>query len=371
MDNLTKNLLLFFGGVTMASISGIMPRIGPGRAISLAFRSKVAPYHGELSNRTELISQLLSLSKHRPHNYVVVTGPQGVGKSCLIDTTFRHSSGVFRIGVQSGQDADAIVDAALHELTGLNCMYSYADLYSNARRVVSWYRLLSGGDSPVIIIKASERGHDQPYASLAAASRTLTEDFQLRVIIDGIVGALEPKLFQTNRDNVLQVDAMDRATIENHPQLKTLMSYVNRFNLSDVVWSVLGGVPASYEKLNRTIKIAMDTSDDDPSTIVQSVISEHLCNHVFQSIGIVKEAKCISDMSSILTKMNLNTLQIIDEDLPNEWKRPSPDYVLRKVMKDGQWLLVPSSNSIGIVLRHRLTQKPSKEQLVELTSQQN
>ena len=65
MVDLATQLLPFVGVVTVASISGIAPRLGPGRAISIAFRSKVAPYRGELSERKELIPRLLSMSKYR------------------------------------------------------------------------------------------------------------------------------------------------------------------------------------------------------------------------------------------------------------------------------------------------------------------
>jgi hypothetical protein len=40
---------------------------------------------------------------------------------------------------------------------------------------------------------------------------------------------------------------MDRAMIEKLPQLQTMLAFVTKFNLSDVVWSVLGGIPAKYE----------------------------------------------------------------------------------------------------------------------------
>jgi hypothetical protein len=66
--DLATKLLPFVGGVTVASISGIAPRLGPGRALAIAFRSKVTPYRGELSIRKELIPLLISMSKYRRQN---------------------------------------------------------------------------------------------------------------------------------------------------------------------------------------------------------------------------------------------------------------------------------------------------------------
>jgi hypothetical protein len=155
MVDLATKLLPFVGVVTVASISGIAPRLGPGRALSIAFRSKVTPYRGELSIRKELIPQLISMSKYRRQNYVVVTRPKGVGKTCLIDTAFRNQCGVARVAVEAGMTTTQIVDAALRELTGLSGRFFIANPYDNARRVVFWYRLLSRGDSPIIIINVS------------------------------------------------------------------------------------------------------------------------------------------------------------------------------------------------------------------------
>jgi hypothetical protein len=260
-----------------------------------------------------------------------------------------------------------IVDAALRELTGLSSRFSIANPYVNARRVVFWYRLLSRGDSPIIIINASERQPGQPYASLAAASRTLNEDFQLRVVIDGSPGALEPMLFRTGRQSVLEIGTMDRAMIEKLPQLQTMLAFVAKFNLSDVVWSVLGGIPTKYEELDKSITRALDTE----ASTVQSAIGEYLCNQVSDAIRVVKEAKGVADMSLILSKMDFNKLEIVSQDLPDEWKRPTPDKVLRKVEKEGKWGLVPSTNTIGLVLRHQLTEEPYLKKLVELVSRQN
>jgi hypothetical protein len=50
----------------------------------------------------------------------------------------------------------------------------------------------------------------------------------------------------------------------------------------------------------------------------------------------------------------------------NNLKRPSPDKVFWEVKKDGAFVLVPASNSIGIVLQHSLLEKPSLQELEEM-----
>jgi hypothetical protein len=53
----------------------------------------------------------------------------------------------------------------------------------------------------------------------------------------------------------------------------------------------------------------------------------------------------------------------------NHLKRPTPDKVFREVKQDGEPVLIPASNAIGIVLRHSLIKEPSLEELEELVKQ--
>jgi hypothetical protein len=193
----------------------------------------------------------------------------------------------------------------------------------------------------------------------------LNEDFQLRVVIDGSPGALEPMLFQTGCQELIEVGMMDRTMIEKLPQFQTLFAFVSQFNLSDVVWNVLGGVPRKYNGLNKSITRALDA---DPST-VQSAIGEYLCSQVSEAIRIVNEAKINSDIDQILELVDEDFRIPASELVPRKLKRPTPDKVLREVKVEGKWVLVPSTNAIGIVLRHQLTEEPTVEKLVALVSQ--
>ena len=46
-----------------------------------------------------------------------------------------------------------------------------------------------------------------------------------------------------------------------------------------------------------------------------------------------------------------------------------PDRVLRQVKKNGMYVLVPVSNALDIVIRHRLWRAPSIEELKQLINQ--
>ena len=126
---------------------------------------------------------------------------------------------------------------------------------------------------------------------------------------------------------------------------------------------LFGGVPAKYEKLDRSISSALDT---DPLA-VQSAIGEYLRNQVYQAVVIVNEAKINSDIDQTLELVDENFCIPVSEFVQRNLKRTTPDKVLRKVQVEGKWMLVSSTNAIGIVLCHQLTEEPTMEKLVELS----
>ena len=156
------------------------------------------------------------------------------------------------------------------------------------------------------------------------STRTLNEDYRLRVVIDGSPGALEPMLFRTKRQSVLEIGA-------KLPQLQTLLALITRFRFNNVVWRLLGGVPVDYEELDSSITRALDT---DPST-VQSAVGECLRNQIYQAVDIVNEAKIHSDIDQILELVDEKICIPVSELVSRKLKRPTPDQVLREVEMRG------------------------------------
>jgi hypothetical protein len=77
--------LIAVGG-TVFSAAGLIPRIGPGRALWIALRSRFALKPNPESLRSSDIDLLRSMiaNKDMGQSYVVVTGEKGVGKTCLM-----------------------------------------------------------------------------------------------------------------------------------------------------------------------------------------------------------------------------------------------------------------------------------------------
>lgn len=69
------------------------------------------------------------------------------------------------------------------------------------------------------MINAAERKVGQEYAGLAAAVRTLLDDFKLRVIVDGSPNLLDDTLLRTTREDVFDIKPMDKEMIWKIEQL--------------------------------------------------------------------------------------------------------------------------------------------------------
>jgi Cdc6-like AAA superfamily ATPase len=99
---------------------------GPGRAASLLLRSRFRSFFNRdhVSIRTEQVQtlrdQLLKYeSSWRPYVYWALTGPEGVGKTCLINTALQKmNSGVVKISFYTDKEVNqrAIIDQAMREL---------------------------------------------------------------------------------------------------------------------------------------------------------------------------------------------------------------------------------------------------------------
>ena len=76
-----------FLGVSGIALSGILPRVGPGRAW-LAMRSRFSFEKTQVSLRVNEIKDIkIALNlKESEGGCLIVTGEKGVGKTCLIDT---------------------------------------------------------------------------------------------------------------------------------------------------------------------------------------------------------------------------------------------------------------------------------------------
>jgi ABC-type transporter Mla maintaining outer membrane lipid asymmetry ATPase subunit MlaF len=116
------------GGATTLSLTGVLPKAGPGRAVSLALRSRLFFKPETVSVRDEdaaKLRQLLVQVDSNKQAYIEVVGPKGIGKSVLIDTVLKHKAGLVEVEVHPGTAADTLIDKVNRAIGGhLSCVWS-------------------------------------------------------------------------------------------------------------------------------------------------------------------------------------------------------------------------------------------------------
>ena len=354
-------MFAIIAGRVALSAFGLVPRVGPARAIWIALRSSFAfkPIHESLRlPETKLLRTILA-DKDFGQSYLVITGEKGVGKSCLIKTVTSKTPGVIEVTARPVHSADTIIKNTLKRLARLP--FDYVLPFESAKGVVFWHRLFTLGRSPIVVISAAERKVGQEYACLATAVRVLVENYKLRVIVKGSPNSLHESLLQTKRQRVVDIKPMTKEMIWQMGQLQELFKYTKEAGLEDTMFAVLGGIPADYEKLWSSAKIKLQAGGD-----ARKVIGARLCDVVFAAINLVEES-CGYDAAATAELVKLfQETSVFTESTLLHLERPSPDNVFREVKQDGVHVLIPARNAIGIVLKYSLRQEPSLPELEEL-----
>ena len=351
-------LPLLTAGAVAVSAAGFVPRMGPGRAIWVALRSRFAFKPATESLRLAEINLVKSkiADKDFRQGYLVVTGENGVGKTCLLDTVTSKTAGVIFVAAYPKDNEYTIIKKTLQRLTRIH--FDFIPPFHSARRVVFWYRLFTLGRAPIIVINATECRVGQEYAALTGAVRTLVDEYKLRVVVDSSPNSFDETLVRTIRQSVIDIKAMTKEKIWQIEQLQDLFEYVKEADLDDTVFAVLGGIPARYEELWRNAKTDLMNGQDP-----RRVIGAHLCAEIYAAIKLVTDAQDSEEFIKLFDNKN----NIIPNHIwkHKKLKRPTPD-VFREVKRDGIPVLIPASNSIGIVLHNSLMKEPSLNELEEL-----
>ena len=260
-------IVSLFVGASVMKLSGF--RVGPIRAMAVALRSATQRVE-EKSVRTTEMSALKELMRQASNktSYIVVQGPKGVGKSCMIDTCLAKTMGVLRVTVCPGTLQKEIVNDCYHKIVGgLNL--SFIPQETNVARVLFWHKLLFRR-GPTMVLSMSERPRNVEPAEVTGAVRELT-GMGVVMVVDASPNSLPPDLLTTKRQLVLRVEGMSNENIRSLPQLQTLFKVLDDANLSEVVLSMLGGIPAAFIRLSIALASGRDT---------HNVVSVFLCEKV-------------------------------------------------------------------------------------------
>ena len=342
----------------IATLAAVSTGPAVGRALALALRSRLARAPSPQSARSaDVLALHKTLADTSSRRYVVVQGPKGVGKTCVVQTALQRTCGVVVVKVEPGEREGAIVSSALASIAGARSRLW--DPSPSALRVLWWYCWLL--PPPIIVLRVSERPTGEPFAQTAGAVRSLV-DFGFRAVIDSSPNSLEPGTLATLRQAVIELGPMPRALLFSIPEHAALHGALREAGLEDVVWAVLGGVPAHYNALHDTLRRA---APEDTESLVERYLDEQLRG----AISRLNELKPHPSLVPVLDDFRL--VDEVAESRLKEVVSPSPNKVLRKVAAQGgkATVFVPTDSAMALVLRHRFEVVPSLRELRALCAE--
>ena len=347
---------------------GMAPRIGPARAIWLGLKSRFKALEFK-SQREDTVKELReTMQTMAADKYIIVAGPKGVGKTCVVKTATNAMWGVIHVRISAGQNEEEI---NANVFTAIARSFSRSvDNSGSASRVLFWHSIFFR--TPVtVVLEAAEISTGGKFAALDSAARGLTQTYgkTLRLIIDASDNSLPESATATKRQMLILLDTLPRSMLETLPELNLLLEFLDREHLADVVFLCLGGNPADYGRLSDELIQSDSNKIERVTMFLQNILNKaidkknkHVTkNKPFQKLyALFREEKEVS--KSLLVTMEL--------------ERPSPDKVLREVkmptsLGRSKTMLIPADAAMALVLRFDLTEAPSLKVLKELVLANN
>ncbi|KAL6073233.1 hypothetical protein QOT17_004895 [Balamuthia mandrillaris] len=317
-----------------ASVTGMNflgARLGPGRALSLAFHSKFF-YRPEVpSVRSQVVERIKTdLSTMAAQQYLVVTGPKGGEDYCTTNCA----------------SAKEILQGALREVAGRHfTSLTVFSPHNSARRVLWYYkgfaflrgRLPTTQDYPILVLQVKERPENKPFAPVLSATRTLTS-MGLRVVIDASPHSVESAVLRSKRQYVVNLGLMNREEVMSDPTFQQLFNKLQTKGLDTLVWNVIGGNPAQLTMLNAMIQ----SSDDNVEAAVERVVMEAI--HFASNDCTIARGNHIVD--SLLD-------QYSSQKQPVECPKGLDASQVKVLELQKDETLVPATPAIDVVLRYK------------------
>ena len=341
-----------------AVLAGVVPRVGPGRALALAVRSWVRRAD-IVSQRDDATHTLRGMLRNLGEDqYIVVTGQKGIGKTVIVNTATQYTCGVVDVTVEPGTPHKAIVMSALSEIA--NSRVGFIDPRPSVRRVLWWYGWFL--PRPLVVLRAGERMDGEGYAGIPGAARVLT-GYGLRVLIDGSTNSLPSEVLTTLRQDVLELEPMPRNILHSIPEYESVFRVLREEGLEEVAWQVLGGVPAHYDQIITLLK------SNEPAAYRQ-VIVDYILDEVGKAIS--RRDRMLAAHPAMKTVLDIfKTQNEVPESLltVKGIVSLSPSKVLRIVLRSDCVMLIPADAAMALVLRFCLSKSPTIEEFQKLLAE--
>ena len=168
-----------------------------------------------------------------------------------------------------------------------------------------------------------------------------------RVLVDSSDNSLPRATIDMSRTNVLYVDPMPRQILESLPQLQHVLKALHDAGESELVWSVLGGVPGLYEQLSSEwVRAGCGNITPIANTFLRKVLREASKHRVETGImdGRLKKFYVQFKEVDSLPSTELNAAGIV---------LPSPHKVLRVALQSNdEEVLQPATSAMRWVLKY-------------------
>jgi hypothetical protein len=148
--------------------------------------------------------------------------------------------------------------------------------------------------------------------------------------------------------------------LEDIPELQCFIEKLRNEKLDDVVYHIVGGVPADYNLLISKTR-GLDGED------FQSAVDVFLKTLQSKAIVLQGEAKLSHPRIGEIYKLLLKTNSVPRSDeLVQSIERPSPDKTLRAVFIGGDQHLIPSTKAMAYILNNGCKELHTVAQIREI-----
>jgi hypothetical protein len=269
------------------------------------------------------------LSEHSPSAeiFVVVHGPQGVGKTTAVQTALSGASGVVLMDVWSGLKENEICDLVHLEI--------WPDIFQiirsrnrryQARLTIKWFTYWYG-KPPCVVLTAVTRTQPEELPTNVLAAAEMLSKQGLQVIIDASQDYVASARRFT-RASLVYLDYMDWESVQKIPQLHRLMGNLESLHLTHKVQAVIGDCPRQLELLQS--EIPTDASPAQIKEITINFLDNQLQDAVFLQNTFIKNVPTAEKILKALKQNHLYAPQR-GEDIPENKviRRANSGYVLR------------------------------------------
>jgi hypothetical protein len=248
-----------------------------------------------------------------PGKYLVVTGGNGVGKSCMLDSIFYQRPGVLTFSISPTLKQQDIVGQVFASVCGSE-LKSF-EQEEKSMQVLKWYNTFYPQFPITIILKAQQRSRSDPHTNIPHAAEHLSK-FGFQVLVDAQEHSISS--FRREQATYVNIKPMAKGDIFSIQELKYLYWKLGQWELDEEAWHIIGGNPnrMHFLSLNSdTEEMAVDFLFGEIFRAKLSVENDCLQNPQLNDMfSIFRKRSALSyfDQKSISHETHIDSVQFID-----------------------------------------------------------